>query len=1415
MRINKFLLLMLLVTIAGFGLFALNINISKADCYGFVCLPDGSGCSGPEPIFCPPGIDYSTAIGATVNGVAPPAGFVFNYSVIRGSSGGGINTYPNTWDPLSGVTTIPLIKCNPDSAQGTAPDITYLPYNWSIGMANNSWPSGYYLKEPPSILGGVNCATGSGTGFVCGRQNQSCLSDQGPAFFGSKFSGFSETDNPTQVQSSSFNFCSYGTINVTTSGLSAGQTASFRVTGPFGSALPIDGTNFFDGSVAGGGATWSNSATRVNANGSSGTYSISNVVTPPGYEYNGATVAGDVACAAGQSKTFVLNFSSVSQPDLIIQSANITGSLVAGQALSFGAIVKNQETVSAGAISLIGLQIDIDNNNSWNIIAPNQNTGNLSGGATETETWSNAWTNITAGTHAYRVCADVSFSVVESNEGNNCLTQTFVVSTPPTNGSCIATPVTQNGASYVSSATDWDSKPFCNVGTASPLNPSFPASGSFTAWQCLGSNGGSNASCSASRASIFPTYALTIASQNPDSGVLMTVTPDDINVFNNGSTQFVRTYNQGANIEVQAPSQSTEGNNFTNWTGCSSTSGAPLATTCHVDNLSSNKTITAIYTTPPPAAICSISADPTPINPGSPSTLTWSSSDATSCTANQSWSGSKATNGSENVYPNTTSSYGLTCSGDGGAGSCQTVVEVNSSPENPTCAITPSSFSGGVPLNVSATVAGSGGSGSGYVYSTTYGDSGTGTGTNLNHTYSTAGTYVIMTTVRDSNSNTGTCTASVLVTTIQWPDLTPRDFVPPPPSVVIGQSYALSAKAKNQGTANAGASTGRFCVNTNQNSADCYSSSATGQLSAPSIPALAANSTTATPFSSNWTPSSAGTYYTHWCVDVNGPDGVILESNETNNCTSSGAIAVSAPSLPDLLPENFNAPSSVVVGSSYVISSKVKNQSDIGTGVGFSSRFCVTNSSSQDCYDSSPTGPIGVMSLGVLAAGGLSPQLNASWTPFSSGTYYAYFCSDVNNPGSVAESNEGNNCTSSGAIAVSAPVAGTLNVASARCADVSCEVVAEGVAPVNFLLTSNTALSGNFSTQYSNPSSPAGSYSASFLSKDASLSDVLFNRLDSVLNGSLANGNQLSLIFKGDKIILNGGSCTLSGGSCSVNLTTLTDYNSVLRNSPSYEFNCGDGVWHSTLSNAYSCAYFSSGNRAVQVKAIRGNDTAIATALISVGEAVCPTDQSVVATPNSIAVNDTTEFSAPAGWSDGAFISSELSVLDITGTIGKGLKPGQVSVSGSGWKYNGISDCSLLGAIVTVKGPVVTLSVSRRGTGQWVDGTSSNPGVLWINKKGRVDLKYAFQDFPNPVISCVRELGVSSWRNWQGEGDTDKPPKPDPYTFQPIEPISSGTIPFKVTCTDGSSPPGSADAVVNIHIYPIWREINPGATPTP
>ena len=76
-----------------------------------------------------------------------------------------------------------------------------------------------------------------------------------------------------------------------------------------------------------------------------------------------------------------------------------------------------------------------------------------------------------------------------------------------------------------------------------------------------------------------------------------------------------------------------------------------------------------------PAPTVNLSAEPTSVLLGDTSTLTWSSTNASSCSAN--WTSATATSGSENVTISTAgnNSFSITCSGTGGDRSASVTIE--------------------------------------------------------------------------------------------------------------------------------------------------------------------------------------------------------------------------------------------------------------------------------------------------------------------------------------------------------------------------------------------------------------------------------------------------------------------------------------------------------------------------------------------------------------------------------------------------------------------------------------------------------------------------------------------------------------------------------------------------------------------
>ena len=129
------------------------------------------------------------------------------------------------------------------------------------------------------------------------------------------------------------------------------------------------------------------------------------------------------------------------------------------------------------------------------------------------------------------------------------------------------------------------------------------------------------------------------------------------------------------------------------WSGTKATSGSEavgaLTTTsrftlvCNGAGGSAEQSVMVSVNAPPPlpAPTVSLAANPAMIAYDAVSTLTWSSSDATSCAASGDWSGMQATSGGQSVGPLTqTSTFILTCSGPGGSAGRSVTVAVDRAP---------------------------------------------------------------------------------------------------------------------------------------------------------------------------------------------------------------------------------------------------------------------------------------------------------------------------------------------------------------------------------------------------------------------------------------------------------------------------------------------------------------------------------------------------------------------------------------------------------------------------------------------------------------------------------------------------------------------------------------------------------------
>ena len=128
------------------------------------------------------------------------------------------------------------------------------------------------------------------------------------------------------------------------------------------------------------------------------------------------------------------------------------------------------------------------------------------------------------------------------------------------------------------------------------------------------------------------------------------------------------------------------------WSGAQSGSGsftvAPTSTTsytitCTGPNGSGHAAVLVTVQAASPAPIVNLTASNGNISAGGSSTLTWSTKNATSCTASAGWTGTEALNGSKTVSPAATTTYTLNCSGAAGSTKASATVSVGTSQPPP------------------------------------------------------------------------------------------------------------------------------------------------------------------------------------------------------------------------------------------------------------------------------------------------------------------------------------------------------------------------------------------------------------------------------------------------------------------------------------------------------------------------------------------------------------------------------------------------------------------------------------------------------------------------------------------------------------------------------------------------------------
>ncbi|MEK7538952.1 MAG: peptidoglycan-binding protein [Patescibacteria group bacterium] len=217
--------------------------------------------------------------------------------------------------------------------------------------------------------------------------------------------------------------------------------------------------------------------------------------------------------------------------------------------------------------------------------------------------------------------------------------------------------------------------------------------------------------------------------------------------------------------------------------------------TCTNTAGSASQSITITVTTATPVPTVTISATPASVTSGSPITLTWSSTNATTCTASNGWTGTKAISGTQASNPTTTTTYTLTCTGAGGSSAQSTTVTVTALPlptvslTSPQTTITSGSNASLAWSSTNATTCTASGAWSGAKAT-----SGTQTLTALTAT----GTYTLTCT-----NTTGSVNRSVTITVTAAVPLPTVSLTSPQTTITSGSNASLAWSSTNASTCTA------------------------------------------------------------------------------------------------------------------------------------------------------------------------------------------------------------------------------------------------------------------------------------------------------------------------------------------------------------------------------------------------------------------------------------------------------------------------------------------------------------------------------------------------------------------------------------------------------------------------------------
>jgi subtilase family serine protease len=304
------------------------------------------------------------------------------------------------------------------------------------------------------------------------------------------------------------------------------------------------------------------------------------------------------------------------------------------------------------------------------------------------------------------------------------------------------------------------------------------------------------------------------------------------------------------------------------------------------------------------------------------------------------------------------------------------------------------------------------------------GGSSTGTVTLSTASRTVPGVYYVLACADDlfavaEGDESNNCTASAVPMTLTAPDLFPSNVAATPAIIPVGGTVVVSDTVTNQGTGASGGSFTRYFL-----SSDGVKSVGDISLGVRAVPGLApqASSTGSVTLmlSANIT---TGSYRLLACVDDN---QMVYESVEANNCAIAPTSVVIGASAADLVESAITTGAvTVAPGGSLSVTDTVTNQGLVGADA-TTTRFYL----SADTVDADDVALTETRAVPPLEAGGVSTATVSVTVPINvaPGAYFLLACAD--DPDSVSETDETNNCESAPVQIVGVPDLTASNVSS-------------------------------------------------------------------------------------------------------------------------------------------------------------------------------------------------------------------------------------------------------------------------------------------------------------------------------------------------------------------------------------------------